>query len=49
MAEEIPQEKFELYEQIIKSDQIPHQDVPKLLERNPTFAEWYKARMVSAA
>ena len=49
MPEEIPPEKFELYEQCIKSDQIPHHEVPKLLDRNPSFSKWYKARIIKAA
>lgn len=39
----IEKEEFELYEACIKTGQIEQSEVPKLLEENPEFAEWYKA------
>lgn len=35
--------RFEALAACIRTGQIPQEDVPKLLEANPEFAEWYKA------
>lgn len=36
--------RYQLLEQIIRSDQIPHDQVQKLLDADPKFAAWRKAR-----
>ena len=32
---------FELWAAVIRSDQVPHDYVPRLLKANPEFARWY--------
>lgn len=46
MRQEIESKDFETFRSIILSDQIPHEDVPRLLEDNPAFSEWYKEQRV---
>ena len=41
----IDQNQFEAYEIIILTGQVGHEEVPKLLDENPAFAEWYRARI----
>lgn len=45
MTKSIASDQFEAYEAMILSDQIPAHDMPKLLEANPEFAAWYRARV----
>ena len=33
---------FELWAAVIRSDQVPHDYVPRLLKANPEFARWYR-------
>lgn len=40
----IERDKYETYETLIKTGQIPQHEVPKLMEENPDFKEWYMAR-----
>ena len=44
-------DKFEKYESLILSEQIPQDEVPRFLGHNPDFATWYceraKSRRVS--
>jgi len=40
-------DQFEAFEAIILSDQMPPEDVPRFLNDNPDFAEWYKERMAN--
>lgn len=37
--------KFESYEQVILTGQMPDDRVPSFLDENPEFAVWYKERM----
>ena len=32
---------FEIWAALIRSDQLPQQNVPAILESNPAFARWY--------
>ncbi len=41
----IEPDKYELYLQVIRTGQMPDQDVPKVLEENPDFAKWYRERI----
>lgn len=41
----IEPEQFELYAAIIRSGQMEHSEVPKFMEENPEFAEWYKEKL----
>lgn len=43
----IEKTNFETYESLILSEQVPHEDVPALLDRNPDFAAWYRGRMTT--
>lgn len=36
---------FQTYLELIRSGQIPQEDVPKLLQENPEFAKWYRERI----
>lgn len=36
--------EYETWEAMILSDQVPADEVAKLLEANPAFAVWYRAR-----
>lgn len=47
-AKQIPFEMFETYLMLIRSEQIPFEDVPKLLEANPELARWYNELIKSA-
>lgn len=38
---------FYLISVCIKAGQIPENDVPKLLEASPEFAEWHKANKIT--
>ncbi len=40
----IPSCEFEAYEAIIKSGQMPDDEVPKFLEENQEFKAWYSGR-----
>jgi hypothetical protein len=35
---------FELWAAVIRSDQVPHEDVPSIFRSNPEFARWYQQR-----
>jgi hypothetical protein len=41
----ITRDQFEVYRDLIRSDQIDQADVSKLLADNPEFAEWYGDQM----
>lgn len=49
MNDEIPEDKFELYEACIISGQVPDEDVPELLAANPKFEAWYRKRIQLSA
>lgn len=49
MSDEIPEDKFELYEVCIISGQVPAEDVPDLLKANPKFDAWYRNRIQLSA
>lgn len=48
MADQITHDQFETWRDIIRSEQISHDEVPKLLARNPDFAKWYGDRLIPA-
>ncbi|WP_157783646.1 hypothetical protein [Bradyrhizobium liaoningense] len=35
---------FVTYEEIVLSEQIPQQDLPRFFAENPEFAKWYRQR-----
>jgi hypothetical protein len=43
---EIPPPEYETYLLLILSGQVPQEDVPRLLQENPAFAEWYRGQMI---
>lgn len=42
----IPPEKYPAYEGFIKDGQIEPHEIPSLLERDPEFAKWLRARNI---
>ena len=45
---EIVDSDFDLWAAIIRSDQMPQQDVYHLLQANPNFASWYRKTYIAA-
>lgn len=43
-AQEERERRFVMLEQIVRSEQMPHEDVQKLLMDDQAFATWYKVR-----
>lgn len=37
------EQTYRMLAQIVRSDQLPHEDVQKMLMADPQFAAWYKA------
>jgi hypothetical protein len=38
------EQRFQLLADCIRSDQVPHEDVPRLMAEDPEFAEWYRQK-----
>jgi hypothetical protein len=44
VSQEMLVSDFELWAAVIRSDQVPHEDVPRIFHSNPEFARWYQQR-----
>lgn len=44
MSDPIPADQFEAYEAMIRSEQIPADELAALLQANPEFARWRERR-----
>lgn len=44
MTTPITPDQYETWEAMILSDQVPADQLAQLLEGNPGFADWYRAR-----
>ena len=45
---EIVASDFDLWAAVIRSDQMRQQDVHKLLQANPNFADWYRQTYIAS-
>lgn len=43
-SEDARMKAYSLLEQCIKSGQVPQEEVPKLLDKDPEFKEWYEQK-----